>query len=946
MTTFTPGVWGRLFGGGSRWKLVLGSPRSEIVEVSGRRRQVVTASLEKARIEAGWLWATLTFDHEGEHIRLAGLTRRRAAEVIHGAAREETERKLIEERERKKRLEEDRRREYGELLPHIKALDAATTNLFERNRYVRGHDIRCLLDSEAGNIGRLPRFTELLNVWPFDDAHYDKARKRISELGRIVNPPHSAIADWNRAFVKREMADPQWADFFRRVEKSELTLEQQEAVVVFEDRNLLVAAAGSGKSSTLVAKVGYAIRRGYAEPDAVLALAFNAKAAEEIRDRLAQRLQIPITAQTFHSLGKSIVSEVQGRTARVEVGTRQLVLKIVADLRNNDRQFLGNWLFFKAVHWEPGPEQEFDSIEAYEAYIKSKGRRRKDRDRWGIPTLQGEPVRSFEELAIANWLYVHGVRYRYEAPYEHDVTAHGWTKYEPDFVYELADGRRLYHEHFALRQDGTSPFGGVYVKSAAGKRKLHADCGTRLIETTSAQFRDGSVFAHLRHELTSHGVTFAMKTEAELQGCLKERKDLDLVTLLHSLISHAKESGYDENHFSVQAGKQQNVVRALAFLELLFPVWREYERRLHHELSSIDFADMIGLAATYVETGRYTDSPFKVILVDEFQDISPGRARLVKALLARHPDSVLFGVGDDWQAINRFAGSDLSIMREFEAHFGKTETRFLSTTFRSNQGVSDVAARFVRKNPAQIPKEVRAKNKEDSGVVRIVEYADKDSLIACIERKLAELATLAGSQMRVVTVLILGRYQYETTEVVTEQDIDRWNDQYSTRLQIRKVADEKKKTTKPLDTVHKSKGLEADFVLVHSLQAGWYAFPSEMEDDPLLGLSFANREAFEYAEERRLFYVALTRAREQVTLFLSSSEPSRFVLELLSPEYGKAVVFEGKDEQPVRCNVCRQGYMVQRQSEHGPFYGCTRYPSLNCRNRMTLAQKARIGQSA
>lgn len=945
MTIFSPGVWGRLFGGGSGWKLVLRSPRSEIVEVSGRQCDVVTASLENARIEARWLWATLTFDHQGENIRLAGLTRRRAAAVIQGAARKETERNLVAERERKKRLEEDRRREYGELLPHIKALDAATTNLFERNRYVRGHDIRCLLDSEAGNIARLPRFTELLTVWPFDDALYDKARNRIAELGLIVNPPHSAIADWNRAFVKREMADPQWADFFTHVEKSELTPEQQEAVVVFEDRNLLVAAAGSGKSSTLVAKVAYAIRRGYAEPDAVLALAFNAKAAEEIRDRLAQRLQIPIAAQTFHSLGKSIVSEVQGRTSRVEVGTRQLVLKIIADLRNNDRQFLGNWLFFKAVHWEPGPEQEFDSIEAYEAYIKSKGRRRKDRDQWGIPTLQGEPVRSSEELAIANWLYVHGVRYRYEAPYEHDVTAHGWTKYEPDFVYELADGHRLYHEHFALRRDGTSPFGRAYVKSVAGKRKLHADCGTRLMETTSAQFRDGSVFAHLHRELTSHGVTFAMKSETELQACLKERKDLNLVTLLHSLISHAKESGYGEDHFLVQAGKQHNVVRAQAFLQLLFPVWREYERRLYYELKSIDFADMIGLAATYVETGRYTHSPFKVILVDEFQDSSPGRARLVKALLARHPDSVLFGVGDDWQAINRFAGSDLSIMREFEAHFGKTETRFLSTTFRSNQGVSDVAARFVRRNPAQIPKEVQARSKEDVGVVRIVEYADKDSLIACIENKLAELATLAGSQMRVVTVLILGRYQYETTEVVTEQDIDRWNDQYSARLQIRKVVDEKKKTTKPLDTVHKSKGLEADFVLVHSLQAGWYAFPSEMEDDPLLGLSFANREAFEYAEERRLFYVALTRAREQVTLFLSSTEPSRFVLELLGPEYGKAVVFEGKDEQPVRCNVCKQGYMVQRPGKNGPFYGCTRYPSLKCRNQMTLAQRARIGQS-
>ncbi|RKP43343.1 UvrD-helicase domain-containing protein [Trinickia fusca] len=942
MTTFSPGILGRLFGGGSDWTLVLGAPHSQVTEASGQRRKLATATIEMARVEPRLLWATVAVDHDGQEIRLSGLTRRRAAELVQAAALKESERKLSAERMRKARLEEDRRREYEELLPYIKSLDAAIVAMLGKNRYIRGHDVRCLLDSEASNIARLPQFADLLNIWPFDDASYEKARKRVAELARIVQPPHVAIGDWNKSFVKREITDPHWADFFKQVEKAELTSEQQEAVVVFEDRNLLVAAAGSGKSSTLVAKVGYAIKRGYAQPGEVLALAFNAKAAEEIRDRLAKRLQMPIKAQTFHSLGKAIIQDVQGKKARVETGTRQLVLKIVTDLKTNDSQFLGNWLFFKAIYWEPGPEQEFESVQDYEAYVRARGRRRDNSDEWGLPTLQGEPVRSYEELAIANWLYVHGVRYRYEAPYEHDVTVRGWTKYEPDFAYELPDGRRLYHEHFALRRDGTSPFGSTYVKSSVDKRTLHADCSTPLIETTSAQFKDGSIFDHLRRELLSHGVTFAMRSEAELQERLKERKDLDLVTLIHSLISHAKESGYDEGHFEVAAGKHYNVARARAFLQLLLPVWRKYEHRLHGSLNSIDFADMIGLAAAYVEDGSYLDSPFKLILVDEFQDISPGRARLVKALLARQPDSVLFGVGDDWQAINRFAGSDLSIMREFEVHFGKTETRFLSTTFRSSQGISDVAARFVRKNPTQIPKEVRAKNSEAAGVVRIVEYFDKSVLISCIERKLAEIAVLAESRMRVVTVLILGRYKYETTEVILEQDIDRWNDQYNGRLEIKKVVDEEKKTTKPLDTVHKSKGLEADFVFVHSLQAKRYAFPSEMEDDPLLGLSFANRETFEYAEERRLFYVALTRAREQVTLFLSSTEPSRFVLELLQPEYGKAIAFEEKDEQPIRCDVCKQGYMVRRPGKRGPFYGCTRYRSLNCRSQMTLEQRSRI----
>ncbi|SDG42469.1 UvrD-helicase domain-containing protein [Paraburkholderia phenazinium] len=924
MISFSPGWWGRLVAGVSQWTIVLNSPESEINEADGSRRRVAVAAIESARILPKWFWATIVIDFHGEEFALAGLTRKNASALVKSAANLEQQRKTG--------LERELRRKYAEVLPHMRALDSELTILTQRNRYIRDYDVHVLLDTVRLHVAHLPVTSALLDKWPFaDDVRYDKTRSRVLEISEMVKPPHTGVHKWNADYVKREMADPHWIDFFQQVEKSELTEEQQEAVVIHEDRNRLVAAAGSGKSSTLVAKVGYAIQKGYVDSQEVLALAFNDKAAEEIRIRLADRLGISIRAQTFHSLGNSIIRDVTGQKTRPEVGSRQLMQKVVTELRTSDSSFLSRWLLFKAVHWESEPEMEFDDVESYEAFIRSKGRNEGEPEKWGIPTLQGDPVKSFEELSIANWLYVHGVQYRYESPYEHSVTEHGWRKYEPDFMYVLPDGRRLYHEHFALRGDGTSPFGESYVRSSASKRQLHAACGTILIETSSAQFKDGSIFTYLHDTLSSYGVVFSPRSSEELQQRLKDRNDLDLIKLMLTIISHSKESGHSEGHIKRQAKHQTNLVRALAFVDLLVPVWQAYDSRLHDELNSIDFADMIGMAATYVEEKRYP-SRAKLILVDEFQDISPGRARLVKALLAQHPDSVLFAVGDDWQAINRFAGSDLSIMRSFDEHFGKTETRYLSKTFRSNQGISTVAARFVAKNLTQIPKKVLADNKESRGVIRIVEYSGDAGLLECIETKIRELAALAVERKQVITILLLGRYRYETTGPVTEAQVDKWNQQYSGRIEIKKKLTNKEKPSEPLDTVHKSKGLEADFVIVHSLQAKWYAFPSEMEDDPLLGLSFTGRETFEYAEERRLFYVALTRAREQVTLLMSSKEPSRFVLELLDKEYDGAVVFEGKHDKPRRCDVCKQGYMTPRIGRRGPFFGCTRFSSAQCFN--------------
>lgn len=888
---------------------------SEIRNHDGVRICVPTSSLAKAQVTLGWIWADISISFKQTRITLSGLTNRRAEALFDTSVHY---------------AEEELRIEFKTLFASFNALFTEVENLFNQERYIRAYDMKMLLSSTQDNINYLPRFEQLLKMKMFSDQRLNKTREQLTYIKSLITEPHKLLASRNAEFVHNEKQNPKWRAFFERVEKTALTDEQQDAVVIHEDRNRLIAAAGSGKSSTLVAKVGYAIAKGYVAPNEVLALAFNDKAAKEISERLNSRLGIFVKAKTFHSMGNEILKTTSGKK-ELATNTSQLFKNIIADLNNSDSDFLHTWLLYKAVYWQAEPEKEFDSVEAYEAYIRGACKKKsKDRDEWGIPTLRGDAVKSFEELAIANWLFIHGVSYQYEAQYEHDVTVKGWRKYEPDFLYETVDGVRVYHEHFALRADKTSPFGVRYKKSVDDKRALHAEHGSILIETTSADFKDGSIFVRLMQEFEARGIILNPKSSDELKELLKERNDQVLIKLMKALIAHAKESAYGESHFEGNAKLLRDGARTAVFLKLLFAVWREYTARITAK-KSIDFSDMIGLAATAVENGSYT-STAKLILVDEFQDISPGRARLVKALLNQHPDSVLFGVGDDWQAINRFAGSDLSIMRDFEDHFGKTETRYLSKTFRSNQGISNVSARFVMKNDAQIAKRVEAVEQESVNVVRIIEYEDDEALKNHIDTKLKELALLSIQRKKIISVLIIGRYRYDTTKVITEADIDEWNSIHKGFVEIKKNVNEKKNTGEPLDSVHKSKGLEADFVLVQSLKAGWqFAFPCEMEDDPLLLLSFTNREQFAFAEERRLFYVALTRAREQVTLYSSIREPSRFVLELLDPAYGDMVLVEGSAEKPIVCSVCKQGYIKLLHGKYGDFYGCTSFRSRNCK---------------
>ena len=213
------------------------------------------------------------------------------------------------------------------------------------------------------------------------------------------------------------------------------------------------------------------------------------------------------------------------------------------------------------------------------------------------------------------------------------------------------------------------------------KRSRHAKHGTILIETFSHEKAKGKLTKKLSEKLAAHGVTLSPIPSDQVFVALREQERVDPFTdLVTTFLDHFKGAQLSFREVARRAAKAGDRPRAQAFLALFEPIFERYQEFLSGQ-GQIDFHDMINKATKHVEAGRFL-SPFRYILVDEFQDISPGRARLLKALLDQCPDAQLFAVGDDWQSIYRFTGSDIAIMREFADHFGHTEQTYLETTFR------------------------------------------------------------------------------------------------------------------------------------------------------------------------------------------------------------------------------------------------------------------------
>ena len=780
----------------------------------------------------------------------------------------------------------------------------------------------------------------------------EKYREFLKQYDEIVQ----RTRELNVGFVEREKAE--CAALFDNVDGQSLNVQQREAVICDEDNDLVVSGAGAGKTLTIVAKVKYLLERKKLDPRDLLLISFARKNAGEMTERL-RRNRLEAEACTFHKLGLDIISENDGvrpevldendQRAFLENFFSDTITKLGGVTLQNLITFFACYLNIPAGVWDfdsLGRQYEYERRSELETLRSKYLRARAEKFGQDKRTLQGEFVKSREEVQIANFLFLHGVEYEYERryPFLSPEDLRFRKPYQPDFYLKDYD---IYLEHFGVDKDGRLPqLSKVeeikYQEGMAWKRALHAKNGTKLLETYSWYTREGILLEMLEKTLREAGVELREPDAFELYD--KIFKDLsdnyyrEFIKLCGAFLRLFKSNGYRREDLETLEHKSEIFrtpffrARLALFKSIAGPMMDEYEKMLR-ETGKVDFSDMINRAAAIVGDGRVARK-YKYVIVDEYQDISMARYRLLKNIVSAG-GARLFCVGDDWQSIYRFTGSDLWLFRDFAKYFGATCVCKLEETFRCSQELADIAQTFVLKNAVQWRKKLKSPRRLDNPV-RL--YLYKDSQQEAVKAALDDIIKEFGPDK---SILILGRTNYDEEILLNgffeKQKIGGQDFLTSPEYQGVKIQ---------FMTVHKAKGLEADNVIVVNFNNSAMGFPNQLSDDPLLELVLTESDKHLYAEERRLFYVALTRSRNRVCLIANRNCPSEFVGELQKDNYSpersvkvRAVGFQDEGAV-VRCPRCKTGRLVSHfnQEKNFEFVGCSNYPRCDYSVNRPLAE--------
>ena len=326
-----------------------------------------------------------------------------------------------------------------------------------------------------------------------------------------------------------------------------------------------------------------------------------------------------------------------------------------------------------------------------------------------------------------------------------------------------------------------------------------------------------------------------------------------LIAWLAQQLEQLAQLGLKKKELQERLIEHPDYARLNSELSLCWPCYQAWQQMLK-ENDQIDFNIMISRATDYVVKGKFP-SPWKFIMIDEYQDISPQRLALIQALVEQTPQGCnLFAVGDDWQAIYQFAGADVNLTTRFSARFPHSTIHHLDTTYRFNEQIGLVANTFIAQNPNQLEKTLNSVKEQKQKAVYLAPTQNVEKILDQLNRKADSLKT----------VLLLGRNHYHKPELLKD-----WQQRYlSLKMEFM--------------TCHASKGKEADYVILLCVDEG--QFPAKVKAVHLDGALNQTQDDFPFAEERRLFYVALTRAKEKVWI-THSGQGSVFVQELVNGDY-------------------------------------------------------------
>ena len=759
------------------------------------------------------------------------------------------------------------------------------------------------------------------------------------EAQEFINTFQNAEAKrkkYNEDFVQHEIEE--YKNFFHNIEKNGLDIQQITAIVTDEDNNLVIAGAGTGKTTTVAGKVSYLIKRYKVAPKEILLISFTNKACEEMRERIKRKLSINVDVKTFHKLGLDIIAESRDEKPNVFSLSKKEADEIFQGLFQKlmkDKEYLDLVTKYFTSYLKPYKEEN---------EFKSEGERMqflKDQNLFGLKKIKlnggieyRERLKSQEEVEIANFLFLHGINYTYEERYEFKTASKTFGQYKPDFKingYLNSSKRGIYLEHFAIDKLGNVPnwFKGdenqtatqKYNSGIKWKRNLHKEKGTTLIETYSYERKERNLIPNLIQKLRKNNIEVKEKSPEQIWHLLEENAKEDIsgfIQLVQTFLSLLKSNNYTLADIETQAkkiDKEENKLRALAFIKIFKPLYQSYEKLLASK-QEIDFSDMINKATTCTEKGEYSQ-PYKYILIDEFQDISIGRYQLIKAMLNQNPNCKLFCVGDDWQSVYRFSGSDIAIYTHFDEYFGATSKSYIEKTYRFDDKMIAVSSEFILKNPKQFKKGLKSDKVGNEKPFTVLPYNFNSIKISQpVQEALEDIIKRCQNDIANTEVLLLGRYNHEIDELQKNSEL--FSIEYS-KKQERKIVTYKPNPKLKISflSVHAAKGLEADYVIILNGNSGRYGFPSEISDDPLLNLVLTDADQFPNGEERRLFYVAITRTRNHAYIISNQDIKSKFVTELETRD---------KDVTIKKCPWCETGSLLLREGQYGIFYGCSNFP--------------------
>ncbi len=689
---------------------------------------------------------------------------------------------------------------------------------------------------------------------------------------------------------------------------------QQLACILKEGRNhLVVAGAGTGKTITVIGKIKFLLKAEKYKPAEILVLSFTNASATEMCQRINKETGENIAAMTFHKLGMTIITAVNGVKPNItQINLSAFVKETLNQLLKDPlylRKFI-QYLSFYRIREKSA--FDFKDQTEYQDYLSVNQ----------PVTLKNELVKSYGEMEIANYLYQKGINYQYERPYQTDTATSEYARYVPDFYLPDAD---LYLEYFGIDRKGQVPdyftakanktATQSYQQGMAWKRKIHAENNTTMLELYAYDHLDGKLIQVLEEKLLAAEVVFKPKSDAELWAEIKKSQGRffeNLGQLFETVINLVKINNQPfDQLYQLNRIHQGHLLRSNhRIIELIEPIFKAYQTQLAKN-NEIDFNDMINLATKYVLSGQYRHQ-YRYVVVDEYQDISRARYNFLKAM-REQSDFGLFCVGDDWQSIYGFAGSDINYILDFESYWGAAEASKIETTYRFSSSLIDVSGHFVMKNPKQIKKKLSAaaagqSHPEGDFSLGLIEGANERSLLTFLEMTVIELPQNSS-------VFFIGRYNHD----IKLFDQSPFKCQYDNRTGKTRVS-YPPRTDLQMEflSAHRSKGLQADYVFILNNKEKSYGFPSKIQNDAVVQLLLDDTEDYLYSEERRLFYVAMTRTRKKAWLLVQSGNKSVFVQELMA-----GFPSELKSPQQL-CPKCG-GSLVIRRSIHGEFWGCVNF---------------------